>query len=353
MLANIIPDDKFATSVNLQLIAFIDDVLFAIGRTNIGSHWIPSMTEGKSGREIDMKSFNGKVAFITGGGSGVGLGQAKVFSKAGAKVVIADIREDHLDQAMNSFRKTDAAVHPIVLDVTDRAAFAEAADETERVFGPVQLLFNTAGVSIFGPLEKSTYDDYDWQMNVNFGGVVNGIQNFVPRMIDYGKGGHIVNTSSVGGIIAAGPAGIYSASKFAVRGLSEALRSELAKYDIGVTILCPANVNTNIAESVKTRPEKYSQSGYQFNDEVLASLRRIYSAGKDPVELAEEVLKAIQENRLYVIPYPEVREVLENHFAEIIAALPPEDADPEGVARRQAAMTQYRQELAEQQYKVH
>jgi NAD(P)-dependent dehydrogenase (short-subunit alcohol dehydrogenase family) len=300
-----------------------------------------------------MRDFNGKVAFITGGGSGVGLGQAKVFSKAGAKVVIADIREDHLEEAMKSFSGSDAQVHPIALDITDREAFAHAANETERVFGPVQLLFNTAGVSIFGPLEKSTYDDYDWQMNVNFGGVVNGIQTFVPRMIDYGKGGHIVNTSSVGGIIAAGPAGIYSASKFAVRGLSEALRSELAKYDIGVSVLCPANVNTNIAESVQTRPEKYSHSGYRFNDEVLASLRRIYSAGKDPVELAEEVLKAIQENRLYIIPYPEVRKTLEKYFSDIIAALPPEDSDPDGVAKRQAAMEQYRKELTEQQYKVH
>jgi NADP-dependent 3-hydroxy acid dehydrogenase YdfG len=106
-------------------------------------------------REIGMHDFKGKVAFITGGGSGVALGQAKVFSKAGARVVIADIREDHLEQAMNYFRRTDAEVHPILLDITDRAAFAAAADETERVFGPVQLLFNTAGVSIFGPLEKS------------------------------------------------------------------------------------------------------------------------------------------------------------------------------------------------------
>lgn len=300
-----------------------------------------------------MDDFRGKVAFITGGGSGVALGQAKVFSKAGARIVIADIRQDHLDEAMDYFRGKDAEVHPILLDITDRAAFAAAADETERVFGPVQLLFNTAGVSIFGPLEKSTYDDYDWQMGVNFGGVVNGIQTFVPRMIEYGKGGHIVNTSSVGGIVAAGPAGIYSASKFAVRGLSEALRSELAKYNIGVSVLCPANVSTNIAEAVWTRPERFKNSGYRFDDAVLDSLRRIYSAGKDPLELAEETLEAIKENRLYIIPYPEVRQILENHFAEIIAALPPEDVDPEGVAKRRAAMEQYRREYQDLQYKVH
>lgn len=297
-----------------------------------------------------MKDLHGKVAFITGGGSGVALGQAKVFSKAGARVVIADVREDHLESAMEYFHGIGAVVHPILLDVTDREAFAGAADEAEKVFGPVQLLFNTAGVSIFGPLEKSTYDDYDWQMGVNFGGVVNGIQTFVPRMIDYGKGGHIVNTASLGAFIAAGPAGIYSASKFAVRGLSEALRSELEKYDIGVTVLCPANVNTNIAESVMTRPEQFGNSGYRFDDAVLDSLRRIYSAGKDPVELAEEVLDAVRENRLYVIPYPEARKTLQRHFDEVLASLPPEDADPDGVAKRQAAMEQYRKELAELQY---
>ena len=300
-----------------------------------------------------MQDVAGKVAFITGGGSGVGLGQAKVFARAGCRVVIADIRQDHLDQAMDYFAATDSAVHPILLDITDRDAFAAAAEESERVFGVVQLLFNTAGVSIFGPLEKSTYSDYDWQMGVNFGGVVNGIQTFVPRMVAHGQGGHIINTASLGAFIAAGPAGIYSASKFAVRGLSEALRSELEKYDIGVTVLCPANVNTNIAESVMTRPKEYSDSGYVFDDDVLDSLRRIYSAGKDPEELGEEVLRAVRNNQLYCIPYPEARQTLEKHFADVLACLPPPDADPEGVARRDAAMKQYRKELMEKQYKVH
>lgn len=296
-----------------------------------------------------MQDFADKVAFITGGASGVGLGQAKVFSSVGCKVVMADIRQDHLDQAMEYFQGKGAQVHAIKLDITDRKAFAEAADETERVFGPVQLLFNTAGVSIFGPLEKSTYDDYDWQMEVNFGGVVNGIQTFVPRMIEYGKGGHIVNTASVGAFLSSAPAGIYCASKFAVLGLTEALRQSLDQYDIGVSALCPANVNTNIAEAVMTRPTKYQNSGYRFDDEVLASLRTIYSAGMDPEELARHVLEGIEKNALYIIPYPEVRERLQAHFDEVLAALPPPDSDPEGVAKREAAMLRYREEREAQQ----
>src|SRR3954466_11835000 len=136
-----------------------------------------------------MEDFQDKVGFITGGASGVGLGQAKALSRLGVKVVLADIRQDHLDQALSWFRDRNAPAHGIKLDITDRNAFARAADETEHVFGTVQLLFNTAGVSVFGPLEKSTYEDYDWMMGVNFGGVVNGLQTFVPRMISYGKGG--------------------------------------------------------------------------------------------------------------------------------------------------------------------
>lgn len=295
-----------------------------------------------------MEHFAHKVAFITGGASGVGLGQAKVFSAAGCKVVLADIRQDHLDDALAYFRNKGAAAHAIRLDITDRAAYARAADEAEHVFGPVQLLFNTAGVSVFGPLEKSTYADYDWMMGVNFGGVVNGIQTFVPRMIRHGQGGHIINTASMAAFIAGGPAGIYSASKFAVRGLSEALRKELEKYGIGVSVLCPANVNTNIAESVMTRPAHLRESGYRMDEEAIRSLKTLYSAGMDPEELARHVLEGVKKNQLYIIPYPEVRAGLKAHFDAVLAALPPEDSDREGVARRQAAMAQWVQERQRQ-----
>jgi NAD(P)-dependent dehydrogenase (short-subunit alcohol dehydrogenase family) len=298
-----------------------------------------------------MEDFQDKVGFITGGASGVGLGQAKVLSRFGVKVVLADIRQDHLDQALAWFRERNAPAHGIKLDITDRNAFARAADETERVFGTVQLLFNTAGVSVFGPLEKSTYEDYDWMMGVNFGGVVNGLQTFVPRMISYGKGGHIVNTASLGAFTSNEPAGIYCASKFAVRGLTEALRGALAKYNIGVSVLCPANVNTNIAEAALTRPAALSNSGYPLNDEILTSLRTIYSAGMDPVELAEHVMTAIRRNELYVIPYPEARTSLRTAFDAVLAALPPEDSDPEGVTRRKAAMERFVRERQEREKK--
>lgn len=291
-----------------------------------------------------MRDFRGKTAFITGGASGVGLGQAQVFAEAGARIVIADIRQEHLEQAAEWFRERRLPVHALHLDVTDRAAFAAAADAAESVFGPVELLFNTAGVAAFGALEKATYSDYDWIMGVNFGGVVNGIQTFVPRMIAHGRGGHIVNTASTAALQGTDAGGIYSASKFAVRGLSEGLHSALAKYRIGVSILCPANVNTNIADCAATRPKQFAD-GYTVGKGMLAALRRLHSQGMDAVLLARHLKSAIERDLLYVIPYPEERESIVSHFESILAAIPPPDSDPEGSARRRAAAESFMRQM--------
>ncbi|MED4601619.1 SDR family NAD(P)-dependent oxidoreductase [Paenibacillus validus] len=284
-----------------------------------------------------MQDFKGKVAFITGGGSGVALGQAKVFAKAGMKVVIADIRQDHLDQAMAYFEQTDAQVHPIRLDITDRKAMAEAADETERVFGPVQLLCNTAGVSIFGPMQQATYEDWDWIMNVNVGGVINGIQTFVPRMIEYGKGGHIVNTASMSGFTPMTGTGVYCTSKFAVRGLTESLRIDLEPHHIGVSVLCPGAVNSNIHEAVRTRPQHLANTGYYHEDEeIMKGLKAVIEPGLDPVILAEKVLEAIRNNELYIIPYAEFREPLIELHNRVLSVLPDPKDDPDMMKRVEA-----------------
>jgi NAD(P)-dependent dehydrogenase (short-subunit alcohol dehydrogenase family) len=286
-----------------------------------------------------MRHFHGKVVFITGGASGVGLGQAKVFAEAGTRVVIADIRQGALDAALTELRASGARVHGIRLDVTDRDAFARAAEETERVFGPVDLLFNTAGVFTFGALEHATYADYDWTMSVNFGGVVNGIQTFVPRMIARGGRGHIVNTASMSAFYASGFAGIYAASKFAVRGLTEALREALAPYGIGVSVLCPASVDTNIAESSQLRPE--GNYGFHTSAALMGALRKLYAQGMNPMELARHVKAAIERNDAYVIPYPEERRTLQGNLQAVLAAIPPESSDLEGVARRRAALDKF------------
>jgi len=284
-----------------------------------------------------MQQLSGKVAFVTGGGSGVALGQAKVFAEeAHMKVVIADIRRDHLDEARAYFASRRLSVHAIELDITDREAFARAADEAERVMGPVQLLCNTAGVSQFGPVEKASYDDWDWQIDVNLKGMINAVQTFMPRMIERRAGGHIVNTASMSAFVALPNTAIYCTTKYAVRGLSESLRLELEKYDIGVSILCPGAVNTNIHESVLSRPERYARTGYYGADpETFKRLKSVIEGGFDPVDLGRIVLQAVLRNDFWILPYPEFIPTLEKYHETVIAALRKYENDPDYVRRKQ------------------
>jgi NAD(P)-dependent dehydrogenase (short-subunit alcohol dehydrogenase family) len=283
-----------------------------------------------------MQDLEGKVAFITGGGSGVAFGQARVFAEeAGMRVVIADIRQDHLDEAMAHFKKKNVPVHAIKLDITDRADYARAADEAERTFGPVQLLCNTAGVSQFGPLENATYDDWDWQIDVNLKGMINGVQTFMPRMIERKQGGHIVNTASMSAFVALPGSAIYCTTKYAVRGYSESLKIELEKHNIGVSILCPGGVNTNIHESVLSRPERYGQTGYYGNDpERFAQLKAVIETGIDPLDLARIVHEAVKRNDFWILPYPEFIPTLEAYNEKVIAALKIYENDPDYLRRK-------------------
>lgn len=277
-----------------------------------------------------MTQVAGKVAFITGGGSGVGLGQARVFAQAGCKVAVADIRQDHLDQAMDYFRTVSAEVMPVHLDITDRQAYARAADAVESQLGPVQLLFNTAGVSIFGPLQKATIEDWQWQMEVNLWGVINGIQIFLPRMLARGDDCHIVNTASMSAFVSLPGTGIYTTTKMAVRGLTECLQMDLKDSRVKVSLLCPGAVNTNIHEAVLTRPKHLERTGYYGADpKVFAWLKQVISVGMEPETLASHVLKGVENDELYILPYPEFREPLEEIHARVMAALAHPEDDPE------------------------
>lgn len=286
-----------------------------------------------------MQDFNDQIAFITGGASGAGLGQAQVFGRTGAKVVIADIRAEAIDQALAALRAEGITAHGLVLDIMDRAAYARAADEVEAVFGAAPtLLFNTAGVNSFGPVENTSYDDFDWIIGVNLGGVINGMVTFVPRMIKSGRPGHIVTTSSLGGLMGSALAAPYSAAKAAVINLMESYRQGLEKHGIDVSVLCPANIKSNIAEASRLRPAQFGQSGYVENEDSIASLHSIHQHGMDPVELAEHVKRAIEANQLYVIPYPEAKDGLRAHFDQIVESVLPLEADPEGARLRTEAL---------------
>jgi NAD(P)-dependent dehydrogenase (short-subunit alcohol dehydrogenase family) len=277
-----------------------------------------------------MQDVSGKVAFVTGGASGVGLGIAKALATAGAKVVIADVRQDHLEDALAKLAALQSSLHAIRVDVTDRGEMARAADETERVFGKIHIVCNNAGINLFTDIGEAAYTDWDWVMGVNLGGVINGVQTFVPRIKAHGEGGHIVNTASMASFLSGPAAGIYTCSKFAVRGLSEALRWSLAPHGIGVSVLCPGLVKSSIFESEKLRPANLQ--GSKMSPDFLARLAELHKIGMEAEEVGEKVLRGIRRDDFYIFTHPEFKEELQGIFAEVLAALPEEPAPAERAA---------------------
>ncbi len=274
-----------------------------------------------------MEHLHDRVAFVTGGSSGIGLGLVEALAREGMRVAFTYRRKDHLLDAMEHLRREalDGRVRPVELDVVDRAAFVRAADEVERELGPVQLLVNNAGVAVHGLIEHATYQDWDWVLGVNLGGVVNGIVTFLPRMIASGLEGHIVNVSSMGGVAALGSVGLYATSKFAVVGLTEALRTDMIGRRIGVSVYCPGPVKSNIGESGKGRPAHLAESGYAApGREQGAPPRAMLENAMDAAVAARYVLEGIKRNALYIFSHPEFREVMAARHAAIISAVPDE-----------------------------
>jgi NAD(P)-dependent dehydrogenase (short-subunit alcohol dehydrogenase family) len=272
-----------------------------------------------------MRDLQGKVAFITGGASGIGLGIAAVLVTSGMKVVLADLREDHLDSALTAFRQLgqDGEVHGIRLDVTDRAAFAQAADEAERVFGPVHVLCNNAGVGIEGPFKDIGYSDWDFGLGVNLGGVVNGLTTFLPRIRAHGQGGHVVNTASLAAFtVMPAHLAVYVTAKAAVVALSEAIRAELSSEGIGVTVLCPGPVKSSIHQLSRNRPARFPASRAFDKAAEKLGQRTVSPLWMEPKEVGTMVRDAIVEERLYVITHGEWRPLTQARNEAILAAMP-------------------------------
>jgi NADP-dependent 3-hydroxy acid dehydrogenase YdfG len=274
-----------------------------------------------------MKNLKGKVAFVTGGSSGIGQGIVKVLADEGMKVAFSYRRQDHLDQTMAYFRgKPGQSVHPIKLDVTDRAGLSGAKSEIERVYGPVQVLINNAGVGIHGPMEQATYGDWDWIMSVNVGGVINALVTFLPAMVASGQEAHIVNVASMGGIAALGAVGLYTTTKYAVVGLSESLRTDMIGRNIGVSVYCPGTVKSNIGEG-GARHEQFKDTGYAPGEPRKEGETSFMDLAMDAVEAGGHVLKGIKDNQLFIVSHPEYRDVLRARHAKIEASITNEAID--------------------------
>ena len=271
-----------------------------------------------------MKDLKGKVAFVTGGSSGIGLGIVKVLAEQGMKVAFSYRSAAHRDEAMAYFRAhPEQQVLPVKLDVVDRNGFVRAADEIGQTLGPVQVLVNNAGIGVHGLIEQASYDDWDWVLEVNLGGVVNGIMTFLPRMLASDLECHIVNVSSMGGVAALGAVGLYATAKFAVVGLSEALRTDMIGRKIGVSVYCPGPVQSNIAESEKGRPESRANTGYTTEDAAVgAPPPDVMQLAMPAVEAGRHVLRGIRDNALYIFSHPEFKDVMAARHNAILAAVP-------------------------------
>jgi NAD(P)-dependent dehydrogenase (short-subunit alcohol dehydrogenase family) len=295
-----------------------------------------------------MREVAGRVAFITGAASGLGFGMAQAFVSAGMRVALADIRQDRLEEALEHFARAGKrqSVHPIRVDVTDRHAMARAADEAESVFGKVHVVCNNAGINLFNDIAAATYEDWDWVLGVNLGGVINGVHTFIPRLRRHGEGGHIVNTASMAAFIAGPNAGIYTCSKFAVRGLTEALRYSMAPHGINVSVVCPGLVDSHIYESDELRPAHLAASSGAADVGFMTRLAELHRrAGMPPLEAGQRVLRGILRNDFYIFTHPEFKEELRETFEEALAALPDETPPAERLAfedRRRALKAQAR-----------
>ena len=278
-----------------------------------------------------MESVQDKVAFITGGASGIGLGLATVFAGEGMKVVLADVEQDALDSASAELAGRGADVHAVQVDVTDREALARARDSAIDRFGAVHLLCNNAGVNVPGALFDVSYEDWDWVLGVNLGGVVNGVTTFLPELMRHGSDAHVVNTASVGGLVGMVGLGIYNAAKFAVVGLSEALRADLLDSGVGVSVLCPGVVKSALGSSERNRPAHLSSAGATVAQATPAAETDAPQMGTEPLDLARQVLRGILAGRFFLCTHPEFKDIVAERNAALDAAFA-EDADPAMVA---------------------
>jgi NAD(P)-dependent dehydrogenase (short-subunit alcohol dehydrogenase family) len=268
-----------------------------------------------------MQNLEGKTAFVTGGASGIGLGIAKALLGAGMKVVIADIRDDHLAAAREELAGGDNVL-ALKLDVTDRAAYAAAADAAEAQFGKIHILCNNAGVAVVGPVELATYADWDWCMGVLLGGTINGVVTILPRILAHGEGGHIVNTASMSGLVPVGGTTIYSTAKAAVITMMETMRPELEGRGVICSAFCPGAVQSNIADAGATRPANLAESGYAEADKRRQNGGNFFHLYQTKEEVGQRVLTGILNDELYILTHSEFLDGVSDRANAMIASVP-------------------------------
>lgn len=264
-----------------------------------------------------MDELAGRVAVITGGGSGIGAAMARAFARQGMRLVLADIEPAAMDEVAGAI---GGDVLTVPADVTKLDDVRRLAERATSHFGAIHVVCNNAGVGFFGPIAATTHRDWQWLINVNLWGVIHGVEVFVPRLIDQAQGGHIVNTASMAGLCPMVGLGAYVTTKYAVVGLTETLQRELKPHGIGVSVLCPMIVNTNINTSERNRPPELRNPGSPV---VTRDSAPVQPSGEmvggviEPDDVAARVVDAIRRNRLYILTHAASRAIIRRRFERI------------------------------------
>jgi NAD(P)-dependent dehydrogenase (short-subunit alcohol dehydrogenase family) len=271
-----------------------------------------------------IKDFKGKTAYITGGGSGIGLSMARAFGRQGMNIVLADIDEAAAKAAAERLTSEQIKAKGVHVDVGDRNSVRASALEAVSAFGKVHIVCNNAGVAVGGMFGMMKERDWDWIIDVNLKGVVYGAETFVPLIKSHGEGGHMINTASVAGMISGPGLEPYSATKYAVVAMSEGWALQLSAENIGVSVLCPGFVRTRIHESNRARQDRYGGVNAEV-DPGIAATRDMASqavlSGIDPDVVGARVVEAVKNGELYIFTHPTMRPVIEMRLAAIRAGL--------------------------------
>jgi NAD(P)-dependent dehydrogenase (short-subunit alcohol dehydrogenase family) len=263
-----------------------------------------------------MEDLSGRVAVITGGASGIGLATARRLAQEGMRLVLADIERQPLEAAVKALQKSGTAVVGVQTDVGVLQQVQALAMTAFAHFGAVHLLFNNAGVAVFGPIQDMTHADWEWVLRVDLWGVIHGVEAFVPRMIKQGQGGHIVNTASFAGLVPNEGLGVYCVAKYGVVALSECLARDLRPHGIGVSVLCPMILETNINTSERNRPP--ALGGPQASrPRTSEEQQRLRGRTLSPEIAAEKVVRAVKTGQLYIHTHEEAREFIRRRFERI------------------------------------
>jgi NAD(P)-dependent dehydrogenase (short-subunit alcohol dehydrogenase family) len=271
-----------------------------------------------------MESLKNKVAFITGGGHGIGLSIGRIFAQQGARVVLADINEKRLASAKETLASADLSVETVVCDVADPDALRRAADFTLERFGKVHIVVNNAGVSLAGKPGKIPLEDWRLIVDINLMSVAYGVEIFTPLIQSHGEGGYFINTASMAGHIAGPAMSPYHATKFAVVGYSESIRADLAADNIGVSVLCPAWVRTDIHNAGVNKPSLTNgatadESSSNEPEAGIADIAAVIESGIAPDDLAQWVLECMLAKRFYIFSHPSMTQHLDARAALIKA----------------------------------